>query len=75
MDILKLVHKTKRTFNDLKPDNIMITPPGKSDEKLQVHLIDFGCADKFIDEETNEHIKEGETVSKFNGNLLFSSLN
>lgn len=44
MDILKFVHSSKRTFNDLKPENIMITPPGKDDEKLKVHLIDFGFA-------------------------------
>lgn len=29
IDILKLVHRAKMTFNDLKPENIMITPPGK----------------------------------------------
>ena len=63
--ILKLVHRAKMTFNDLKPENIMITPPGKDNTKLQVHLIDFGFADKYIDDKSKEHIKEGETVDKF----------
>ena len=28
--ILRIVHGSRRTFNDLKPDNIMITPPGQN---------------------------------------------
>ena len=75
LDILKLVHCAKRTFNDLKPENIMITPPGEDNETLIVHLIDFGFADKFIEEDTKKHIKEGETVKCFQGNLIYSSLN
>lgn len=75
IDILKLVHKAKRTFNDLKPENIMITPPSQS-EKLKVHLIDFGCVDKF-DRNKDEPIKEGEAefVTEFKGNLLYASVN
>ena len=75
LNTFKLVHRAKRTFNDLKPENIMITPPSKGDEKLKVHLIDFGCADKFIDETTKEHIKEGELKNDFKGNILYASIN
>ena len=56
MEILMIVHCSKRTFNDLKPENIMITPPSSDDETLKVHLIDFGFADKFINDDTKEHI-------------------
>lgn len=74
MNILKIVHCSKRTFNDLKPENIMITPPGSPDENLKVHLIDYGFVDKFFNYDTNEHIKEWETVENFRGNLFFSSI-
>lgn len=59
----------------MKPENIMITPPAKENDKLKVHLIDFGGADKFIDDDTKEHIQEGEQVEKFPGNPLYSSVN
>lgn len=74
VNIMKIVHCSKRTYNDLKPENVMITPPASEDGTLKVHLIDFGFVDKFVDGSTNEHIKEGETVDKFQGNLLFSSI-
>ena len=53
----------------------MITPPGKRSDNLKVHLVDFGFVDKFIDDETKEHIKEGEIVNNFQGNLFYSSVN
>ena len=35
INILKIVHCAKRTFNDVRLENIMITPPGSGDgEKL-----------------------------------------
>ena len=40
-----------------------------------MHLIDFGFANKLIDEETGKHIKEGDSVEQFQGNLYFSSFN
>lgn len=52
----------------------MITPPSDDKDQLQVHLIDFGMAKKFFDDETNEHIKEGYQVDEFEGNMFYSSL-
>ena len=74
MNIFKIVHCAKRTFNDLKLENIMITPPGDDNERLRVHLIDYGFVDKFIKNGTNDHIEEGEKVVYFRGNLHFSSV-
>ena len=34
INIFKIVHCAKKTFNDLKLENIMITPPGGDGEKL-----------------------------------------
>ena len=44
--IFKIVHTAHRTFNDLKPENIMINI--QDDGSPKVFLIDFGFAAKFI---------------------------
>ena len=44
--IFKIVHTAHRTFNDLKPENIMINI--QDDGTPKVFLIDFGFAAKFI---------------------------
>ena len=68
------LHKMDIIYRDLKLENIMITPPSDDNERLRVHLIDYGFVDKFIKNGTNDHIEEGETVDNFRGNLLFSSV-
>lgn len=65
VNILKLVHCSNRTHNDLKPENIMITPPDSDNGQVKVHLIDFGFARKFVAEESKAHMKEGEEVEDF----------
>lgn len=54
--ILKYVHTTRRTFNDLKPENIMINTKGDLDAEPEVYLIDFGFADKFTEDDSKIHI-------------------
>ena len=44
VSIFKFVHCSKRTFNDLKPKNIMINTMGSLDLDPKVFLIDFGFA-------------------------------
>ena len=61
---------SRRTYNDLKLANIMINQ--SEDEELQVTLIDYGFADKYINED-GTHISNKETVDMFQGNLLFAS--
>ena len=48
VDILKIVHTSHRTYNDLKPDNVMVdmTEDGQS----KVHLVDYGFAEKYVKE-------------------------
>jgi serine/threonine protein kinase len=48
------VHLIGRTYNDIKPENIMLNG-------TDVILVDFGFCDKYIDE-YGSHIEE-ETVS------------
>ena len=60
VSIFKIVHSAQRTFNDLKPENIMVDTFGKLDLEPKVHLIDFGFADKYISAETKEHISDKE---------------
>jgi serine/threonine protein kinase len=63
---LKTVHSTGRTYNDMKPENVMVR-----DKK--VVLIDFGFADKFVNQD-GTHVAEDTTVCSFKGNLAFASL-
>ena len=46
VDILKIIHTSHRTYNDLKPENVMIDI--NKDGLPKVHLVDFGFADKFV---------------------------
>jgi serine/threonine-protein kinase PknG len=42
VDSLKTVHSSGRTYNDIKPDNIMV-------DDNDAILIDFGMTDKYVD--------------------------
>jgi serine/threonine protein kinase len=64
---LQLVHEGRRTFNDLKPENIMI------DDQMEVTLIDFGLCQKYV--KSGLHLEQGDQVTHFQGNLTFASLN
>ena len=48
VNIFKYTHCAKRTFNDLKPENIMIDTNGSLDADPKVYLIDFGFAQKYV---------------------------
>lgn len=72
MDILKIVHTSHRTYNDLKPDNIMINI--LENGALKVTLIDYGLADKYVEDGSSDHISSDSSVQTFRGNLFFSSL-
>lgn len=57
VSIFELVHKSNRTFNDLKPENIMINSKYAS-HQISVYLVDFGFAEKFIQDGSGKHIEE-----------------
>ena len=63
VEILKFVHAAGRTYNDLKPENVMINL--KLDRQPQVCLIDFGFVDKFCKNDQLEHFEEGELLDTF----------
>ena len=71
--ILKYVHASKRTFNDLKLENIMINTYGKVDADPEVYLIDFGFSKKYVKKDGKEHIEESEVLPHMQGNQLFAS--
>ena len=48
VNIFKYVHCSKRTYNDLKLENIMVNTNGNLDADPEVFLIDFGFASKYI---------------------------
>lgn len=61
---LKAVHDAGRTYNDLKPSNIMIEDA--EHEIPRVYLIDFGLSKEI-------NVSKKAKVD-FEGNILFSSL-
>ena len=69
VSIFKYTHCAKRTFNDLKLDNIMIDTQGNMEADPKVYLIDFGFAQKYLKKDGKEHISEKELVSYFEGTL------
>ena len=72
VDILKIVHTSHRTYNDLKPENVMIDITESGIPK--VHLVDYGFADKYVKENSKDHIDSDHSVDTFRGNLDYSSL-
>ena len=74
VSIFKYTHCAKRTFNDLKPENIMIDLENDDLEAdPKVYLIDFGFAQKYVQKDGKKHIGEDDSTEIFQGNLIFSS--
>ena len=66
MGTLKYVHAARRTFNDMKHENIMINTHGDLQGMPQVTLIDFGFTEKFYkDKNSDEHINENTLIESF----------
>ena len=64
MDAYDIVHASGRTFNDLKPQNIMVEHD--KDGELYIVLIDFGFSDKFLTAQ-GDHITNSELKDSFQG--------
>lgn len=64
--IIRLVHKSGRVYNDVKPDNVMVNDLNNGN--IEVTLIDLGLAEKYSDRNNGKREKD------FKGNILFSSL-
>ena len=68
------MHTAGRIYNDLKPENIMISFDEKEGQTTeQVTLIDFGLTSKYMRKDKT-HIKDSETTEIFCGNIHFASL-
>ena len=74
IDAFEIVHGSGRTYNDLKPENVMVDTDNGNDGQVNIVLIDFGFAAKFIDKDYN-HVCENQEKESFRGNILFSSWN
>ena len=48
ISIFKYTHCAKRTFNDLKPENIMVDTGKSLNDDPKIFLIDFGFAEKYV---------------------------
>ena len=75
VDMLKKIHETGFTYNDLKLENILIGNYKNSSSSLhQIRLCDFGFASRYMNKQTGEHYDQEET-EVFKGNMIFSSTN
>ena len=61
LKILEQIHQAGYTYNDLKPDNILLghgqdlpfdCSTGNCFQNLSLHLIDFGFATRYLDKKT-----------------------
>lgn len=62
IDALKTIHESDRTYNDLKPENIML-------DGEDVKLIGFDFVDKFSEGQETQY------VEVFRGNFMLASVN
>ena len=63
LNTMKYLHTAKRTYNDLKPGNIMINTDGVNGRPNAV-LIDFGFVDQYMGK-NRSHIAENDMVQVF----------
>ena len=69
--IIEDVHNARYTYNDIKPDNIMLST--SEEGEIRISLIDFGFAKKY--KEDGLHVSKNQKRDVFQGNLLFASPN
>lgn len=69
-ELFQQIHNSRFTYNDLKPENVMLS--NDSHGNVRVSLIDFGYSQVYKDKSSG-HINEGTEVDTFQGNLLFAS--
>ena len=68
INCLQVVHKAGYVYNDLKPDNVMISFDANS--QMKVSLIDYNLATK----RPSSNQKEPGNARFFNGSFIFASL-
>jgi len=72
LDAFELVHECGFTYNDLKPQNVMVhIKDGNTPSPI---LIDFGLVKKYL-KSNGSHNPSDLQTDNFEGNLMFSSQN
>lgn len=78
LQIIRKIHRSSLTYNDLKPSNVMIhideTSADENASNPKVSLVDFGFVKRFYSSKKG-HIGENEDADMFEGNMMFCSIN
>jgi serine/threonine protein kinase len=70
LNCIYAVHNRGFVHRDIKPGNFLI----KCDRRTPINLIDFGCAYRYVDPDTNEHISF-DARAGFTGTVRYASVN
>ncbi|XP_020575269.1 casein kinase 1-like protein HD16 isoform X2 [Phalaenopsis equestris] len=73
ISILEKLHSKGYVHGDVKPENILIGPPGTRDEK-RLFLVDLGLATKWKDTITGQHVLYDQRPDNFRGTVRYASV-
>lgn len=73
ISILEKLHSKGYIHGDVKPENFLLGPPGKPDEK-RLFLVDLGLATRWRDPNTGGHVAYGQRPDVFRGTVRYASV-
>ncbi|KAF8393432.1 hypothetical protein HHK36_021676 [Tetracentron sinense] len=73
ISILEKMHSKGFVHGDVKPENFLLGPPGKAEEK-KLFLVDLGLATRWQDSSTGRHVEYDQRPDVFRGTVRYASV-